>query len=520
MSNLVLVVATSYVELIETTSYFSLYIQAIFKPFDEEPYAPNNPKGYVGKFGSKSMREGILSGEGAAREVAAFILDSRRVHGVPETFFAELYHPYFERQNSNTAASNEGAKEILPMSQSTKSGVKYGSLQFLKANDGESCDFSCRKFSVEQVQSIAILDMRILNCDRNEGNILVKQYGKDDFKLIPIDHALCLPDNFVICDYELCWSLWPQIEQPINEKLQDYLMQLDTKSNMLMLKKYLKLRPACLRNYRIAETTLVRAVQAGFNLFEISKIFYKLDPEGPYSVLEKIVKKAEEIYSVVKTNVCRNLYTELNCIHQKNNGRSHIHISHTLSQTAIDSKNRGESPKTDPSSDQQFQEEYMGELDSSPPKKREKTVFLPNSEINVKGIFDIKPREQSPEITSNATRKRAQSCMDSDIDMPVDSSGNIRLGPVGVDAGDRPVEIQSFSFKKTESETRAETPPKEIKESNPIKEMTSPKSLRRTISNPTLTKVKSDNRKTVEDSSSRGKPRRAEGSFLSDIRRR
>jgi hypothetical protein len=24
---------------------------AIFKPFDEEPYAPNNPKGYVGKLG-------------------------------------------------------------------------------------------------------------------------------------------------------------------------------------------------------------------------------------------------------------------------------------------------------------------------------------------------------------------------------------------------------------------------------------------------------------------------------------
>lgn len=24
---------------------------AIFKPIDEEPFAPNNPKGYVGKFG-------------------------------------------------------------------------------------------------------------------------------------------------------------------------------------------------------------------------------------------------------------------------------------------------------------------------------------------------------------------------------------------------------------------------------------------------------------------------------------
>ena len=48
---------------------------AIFKPFDEEPFTPNNPRGYEGNLGDQGFRPGILSGESATREVAAFLLD-------------------------------------------------------------------------------------------------------------------------------------------------------------------------------------------------------------------------------------------------------------------------------------------------------------------------------------------------------------------------------------------------------------------------------------------------------------
>jgi hypothetical protein len=46
------------------------------------------------------------------------------------------------------------------------------------------------------------LDIRIVNCDRNDANILVKKVmvGKDKpkkiVKFIPIDHGLSFPDNF------------------------------------------------------------------------------------------------------------------------------------------------------------------------------------------------------------------------------------------------------------------------------------------------------------------------------------
>lgn len=218
-------------------------IQAIFKPIDEEPYAPNNKKGYAGKFGSKSMREGILSGELASREVAAFMLDTKRVHRVPETFFAEVYHPMLSASTVSASAKKDLGAMLNVSSEALLSGIKYGSLQIMKDNDGESCDFSCRKFSTAEVQSIAVLDIRILNCDRNEGNILVRRVTKDTFTLIPIDHGLSLSDSLSICDYELCWSIWPHVEQPTDEKLQEYIATLDTRANTCMLKKYLSIRP-------------------------------------------------------------------------------------------------------------------------------------------------------------------------------------------------------------------------------------------------------------------------------------
>jgi hypothetical protein len=68
-------------------------------------------------------------------------------------------------------------------------------------------------FSVDEVHKIAILDMRILNLDRNTGNILVqevfdKKRNKKKKVLIPIDHGLSLPDNLEVCSFDLAWLSW------------------------------------------------------------------------------------------------------------------------------------------------------------------------------------------------------------------------------------------------------------------------------------------------------------------------
>jgi len=65
---------------------------AVFKPVDEEAFAPNNPRGMRGPFGSNTCRAGIKSGESTLRETVAFLLDHEGFAGVPRTALVDLKH--------------------------------------------------------------------------------------------------------------------------------------------------------------------------------------------------------------------------------------------------------------------------------------------------------------------------------------------------------------------------------------------------------------------------------------------
>lgn len=65
---------------------------AVFKPIDEEPNAPYNPRGMEGQFGSNTCRAGVKSGESTLREVAAYLMDHQGFSGVPATSLVELRH--------------------------------------------------------------------------------------------------------------------------------------------------------------------------------------------------------------------------------------------------------------------------------------------------------------------------------------------------------------------------------------------------------------------------------------------
>lgn len=68
----------------------------IFKPIDEEPFAPNNPRGHQKPFGSQTFRPGVLSGESCIREVAAYLIDRKGFSSVPSTTFVEVVHNSFK----------------------------------------------------------------------------------------------------------------------------------------------------------------------------------------------------------------------------------------------------------------------------------------------------------------------------------------------------------------------------------------------------------------------------------------
>jgi len=84
-------------------------------------------------------------------------------------------------------------------------------------HDDVAYNYGSGLFETKEVHKIGILDIRILNADRNDENILLREKegheGKKRFELIPIDHGLSLPDRFIICRDDVVWMFWNQSKE-------------------------------------------------------------------------------------------------------------------------------------------------------------------------------------------------------------------------------------------------------------------------------------------------------------------
>jgi len=274
---------------------------AIFKPMDEEPLAPNNYKGYKGKFGELSLRNGIYSGGLCLREVAAYYLDSKGIHGVPETILVEIYHPQFKNfcRGPVTDYIKKGTYKNRFIEMIREYGVeeiKIGSLQKLVRKNGVVCDISPSKFNSYEVQKIALLDLRILNSDRNDENILFKRLSDDKIELIPIDHGLCLPSTLEIYRHDLCWLNWKQVLDPLDKNLKEYIEQIQPLEDIMLLKNKLDLSESSLKLMGLAEIFLKKCLQSDLTLHHIAILMYRDEEDEERSCLEKIVEQTNYIY--------------------------------------------------------------------------------------------------------------------------------------------------------------------------------------------------------------------------------
>ncbi|KAL8275227.1 hypothetical protein Esti_000811 [Eimeria stiedai] len=148
---------------------------AVFKPEDEEAFAPCNPRGYEGRLGQQGLRGGVLSGEGAGREFAAYLLDASYggFAGVPATMMAEACHPAFCSKGQIEVDGDVVMSSYVRSDPSPSVPWKVGSFQaFVEAKECVG-NFDARLFSVGDVHRIAIFDLRVMNLDRNDSNILV-----------------------------------------------------------------------------------------------------------------------------------------------------------------------------------------------------------------------------------------------------------------------------------------------------------------------------------------------------------
>lgn len=264
---------------------------AIVKPTDEEPYAPNNPKGFVGKaLGQPGLKRSVRVGETGFREVAAYLLDHDHFANVPSTALVKVTHTIFnvnDRVNGNMLLNK---KQIS----------KIASLQHYIPHDFDASDHGTSSFPVASVHRIGILDVRILNTDRHAGNLLVKKLdglGRfDQVELFPIDHGLCLPENLEDPYFE--WIHWPQASIPFSDDELKYIFQLDPFRESEMLRMELPMiREACLRVLVLCTLFLKEAAAFGLCLAEIgdmmSREFHCHDEEP--SELELICIEAKKL---------------------------------------------------------------------------------------------------------------------------------------------------------------------------------------------------------------------------------
>ncbi|KAL5221827.1 hypothetical protein ABZP36_026540 [Zizania latifolia] len=73
----------------------------IVMPTDEEPFAPNNPKGFIGKsLGQPGLKRSVHVGEMGFREVASYLLDYKNFANVPPSMLVKITHSVFHVNES------------------------------------------------------------------------------------------------------------------------------------------------------------------------------------------------------------------------------------------------------------------------------------------------------------------------------------------------------------------------------------------------------------------------------------
>ena len=241
---------------------------AVFKPEDEEPNGPNNPKGYAGSPDGGGLRKGVWPGEGATREVIAYMLDHGGFSGVPPTAMVSL-------------KGMDGDAE------------KVGSFQQFVAHDADCEELGASLFPTHEVHKIAVLDIRLANTDRNAANILARQSPEDGiWELTPIDHGYCLPSTFEDINFE--WQYWPQAKLPFSKTTLKHIEALDYEQDlMIMAEQGLSLRKECERVFKVCTQVLKKAAKKGLTLFQIGSILTR--ETSLKSPIEKMHKRALQL---------------------------------------------------------------------------------------------------------------------------------------------------------------------------------------------------------------------------------
>jgi len=201
----------------------------VFKPCDEEQSS------------SLMQRYDITPGTCWLRECAASLLSQR----IPCTLSVEFWQPNGPKIGSLQRFVNKTSKQYPDIVQNFGSSVY-------------------RNIGVREVHQIGVLDIRILNGDRNSQNLLLCE----DLTLIPIDHGLAFPETLSLTRDRWIWMEWEQSKLPFDAVTLQNINDIDIEKDIENIGET-SLSPRALQWMRIAHMTLKKGANAGLTLFEI-----------------------------------------------------------------------------------------------------------------------------------------------------------------------------------------------------------------------------------------------------------
>jgi len=271
---------------------------SVFKPQNEDPLSLQNPKRTSNN--TNFHFKGIQAGEGVLREVFASQIDKNNFAGIPETHLTEISHWIFTDENGISGTKTSKIK------------TKIGSLQqFVSDIQCTVDDMGYGKFSLEDVQRIAIFDLLLLNCDRNGGNILVQ---KDSFKLVPIDHAFSLPDYQHLSDLQWFeWLTWRQVKQNIIPSVKSFINDFDI-NNAITKARQLGIREDCITSLQLSYIFLLSALKTNLTLCDIAKkmIYHQKKTSEFESLVNTAIQQSNDKDSLLQsfTNIVSNHFQQ------------------------------------------------------------------------------------------------------------------------------------------------------------------------------------------------------------------
>jgi len=171
-------------------------------------------------------------------EYCAYLLDYKNFAGIPETIITSLDHPLWEGRS--------------------------GILQLFKSG-AHLCRGETYHFDASSVRRIALLDMRLLNLDRNIDNLLLSQN-----RCIPIDHNLVLPEYFGGCFF--VWMDWEEAKTPFSVEEKAYVDSIHPEIDRELLLS-LGIHARAANFYFFATRAVQIGVSLGFTAYELGCFF-------------------------------------------------------------------------------------------------------------------------------------------------------------------------------------------------------------------------------------------------------